>query len=359
MFVSYAQNFEDVMLWRALHEVDDGFYIDIGAGDPDAESVTRAFYERGWRGINVEPSPQTYPRLVARRPQDVNIRAAAVDRVGDVPFFAVDGGNGLSTIVEPVAALRRADGWSVPDALSVDGDTLANICRRYAADRPIHFLKIDVEGAEREVILGADFTVFRPWIVVVESEGPWAAGPDEREFEPPLLGADYRRMYFDGLNCFYVASEHADRLKAPFSVPPNVYDRFASAAQVEAEARAGSAAEQIIQLQAAAEQRDSELRSIGTQVHSLTAEVSAGVAHLKHTQEQLGRAAEERASFVQQLFESARYEAWLAQERARLVMEVSQWQAFQRQVLASRSWRMTGFLRRVGRALRRRSQAGR
>ena len=54
-FVSYAQNFEDVMLWRALREVTHGFYIDVGAADPDSDSVTRAFYDRGWSGINVEP----------------------------------------------------------------------------------------------------------------------------------------------------------------------------------------------------------------------------------------------------------------------------------------------------------------
>ena len=54
-FVSYAQNFEDVILWRALHDVTPGFYIDIGANSPTIDSVTKAFYERGWRGINVEP----------------------------------------------------------------------------------------------------------------------------------------------------------------------------------------------------------------------------------------------------------------------------------------------------------------
>jgi hypothetical protein len=42
-FVSYAQNFEDVLLWRALRQVRNGFYIDVGAAHPDIDSVTRAF----------------------------------------------------------------------------------------------------------------------------------------------------------------------------------------------------------------------------------------------------------------------------------------------------------------------------
>ena len=52
-FVSYAQNFEDVMLWRALRDIPNGFYVDVGAWSPEVDSVTLAFYERGWSGINM------------------------------------------------------------------------------------------------------------------------------------------------------------------------------------------------------------------------------------------------------------------------------------------------------------------
>ena len=53
MFVSYAQNFEDVILNRALKSVTNGFYIDIGAEDPVTDSVSLAFYNKGWRGVHV------------------------------------------------------------------------------------------------------------------------------------------------------------------------------------------------------------------------------------------------------------------------------------------------------------------
>ena len=48
--VSYAQNCEDIMLLRALGDVDSstGFYVDVGAQDPVVDSVTKAFYERGY-----------------------------------------------------------------------------------------------------------------------------------------------------------------------------------------------------------------------------------------------------------------------------------------------------------------------
>ena len=55
-FISFAQNLEDVVLHRALMGVTHGFYVDVGANSPDEQSVTRAFYERGWHGINIEPA---------------------------------------------------------------------------------------------------------------------------------------------------------------------------------------------------------------------------------------------------------------------------------------------------------------
>ena len=81
-FISYAQNFEDIMLWRALKHIENGFYIDVGAWSPDLDSVTRAFYERGWRGINVEPNPEFHAQLLARRPRDINMLLAVSDTSG-------------------------------------------------------------------------------------------------------------------------------------------------------------------------------------------------------------------------------------------------------------------------------------
>jgi hypothetical protein len=75
-FVSYAQAKEDIHLLRALagvrHEV--GFYIDVGAWDPDIDSVTKLFYDAGWHGINIEPSTKWFARLIEKRPRDINYK---------------------------------------------------------------------------------------------------------------------------------------------------------------------------------------------------------------------------------------------------------------------------------------------
>src|SRR6516225_12219532 len=97
-FTSYAANREDVLLNRALAAVERGFYIDIGAGDPVINSVTRGLYAKGWSGINVEPLKFRYERLVQQRSRDVNLRAVCSDKEGEVTFYAVESYDELSTI---------------------------------------------------------------------------------------------------------------------------------------------------------------------------------------------------------------------------------------------------------------------
>lgn len=41
--ISYAQNFEDVMIARLFDDTHRGFYVDVGAAHPDFLSVTRHF----------------------------------------------------------------------------------------------------------------------------------------------------------------------------------------------------------------------------------------------------------------------------------------------------------------------------
>ena len=221
--VTYAQNFEDVLLWRALGDVTPGFYIDVGAWDPDADSVTRAFSEHGWRGINIEPVTQYWIRLVARRPRDVNLPVALGNAQGTRTLYEVAGA-GLSTLVPAHAAGSTAQALGVSEH-TVKVVTLAQVCELHAPDH-IHFLKIDCEGSEKAVLEGADFTRFRPWIVVVEATAPLTDQPVHAQWENLLTEASYRFVWFDGLNRFYVAFEHHERLAPRLALPANVFDGF-------------------------------------------------------------------------------------------------------------------------------------
>ena len=229
-FVSYAQNCEDVVLWRALKDIRCGFYIDCGAYHPTRQSVTRAFYERGWRGINVEPVSTLLENFIRQRPRDINLGVALTDGAQDMAAFYEIPGSGLSTLDAAVAQQHTRSGF-VARKTAARTTTLAAVLDAYAPAE-IHFLKIDVEGAEQLVLSGMDFKRFRPWIVVVEATKPLTQEINASTWEHLLLDADYTFAYFDGLNRFYVASEQHKRAAA-LAIPPNVFDHFVNLEQAE------------------------------------------------------------------------------------------------------------------------------
>ncbi len=238
-FISYAQNFEDVMLWRALKHVDSGFYIDVGAWSPDLDSVTRAFYERGWRGINIEPNLEFHRQLELRRPRDQNLQLAISDCEGNLPMNFISS-PGLSTLDASIAAQHQEAGWSISREL-VTVTTLTAIWQQHVpSDQDVHFLKIDVEGLEEAVLRGLDWAKHRPWIVIVESTLPMSQIESHQAWEPILSDAGYSFAYADGLNRFYVSPEHSELL-GKLKHPPNVFDDFKLMAVATAEARATEA----------------------------------------------------------------------------------------------------------------------
>lgn len=232
-FISYAQNYEDVMLYRALKSVERGFYVDAGAMDPVVDSVTKAFYERGWRGINIEPVHQWYDKLVLDRPGDTNLNVAVLDRPGVVHLFDI-ADTGLSTFDETLAKRHREEGGYQTRDIAVTAVTLDMVLEEHPLQE-IHFLKVDVEGAEARVLEGIDLERTRPWIILVEATKPLTREQDYDVWEHLITDRDYVFAYFDGLNRFYVARERPELVPA-FDAPPNVFDCFIKASEHDAQA---------------------------------------------------------------------------------------------------------------------------
>jgi FkbM family methyltransferase len=246
-FVSYSQNFEDVMLMRALSSVKRGYYIDVGAAEPSADSVTAAFYKQGWRGINVEPMNGPFTRLTEARPEDINLQVALEEEQGASRYYSVDGGNGISTGIAAFGEKYQKSNWNV-ELVPVVVSTLKDICEKYVGDHPIHFLKIDVEGKERAVLLGGNFDVYRPWIVVIEATQPNSQVPSHQEWEALIESYNYSFVYFDGLNRFYVSNEKLESLKPAFAVPPNWFDHFVKISELDATRSAAEANQAVASL---------------------------------------------------------------------------------------------------------------
>lgn len=306
--ISYAQNNEDILLWRALGDLGTGIYVDVGANSPRLHSVTRLFYDRGWRGINIEPVTSWFDELERERTRDVNLKICLSDSDGEADFVEV-ADTGLSTLDLDVAA-GYTDRWETR-TVRRPTRTLAGVLSEHRLPE-IHFLKIDVEGAEHQVLRGADFAAHRPWIVLVESIRPDTGEPSHESWEPILEEADYVMLAFDGVNRFYAARERFDAIEPHFRSPVNVLDDFIPVAMHDADVVHRERADALEELGALHHRTHQELRETHQRLVDALAQVEA---------------AERRA-------------AWAEGELARLTRSIS--------------WRLTSPIRRLGEEARRR-----
>jgi Methyltransferase FkbM domain len=205
-FESFSPNGEDVVLWRALGRIEQGRYVEVSAGDPSRGSVSLGFYRRGWSGIAVQPDPRFTPRLIEQRPRDIVIESAITAGGGDVATQRLD------------QVLDEA-GWQGLD---------------------IHFLAVDAEGSERDVLCSIDLMTWRPWVLVVHALQPDDGGSSRGKWESTLLEADYRFCLFDGISCYYVSEEHGSELAALLDHGPCALDDYTTPAMRAAAETAGS-----------------------------------------------------------------------------------------------------------------------
>lgn len=244
--VSFAQNREDVVLWRALSGIGPGRYVEVGANHPTLDSVTRLFYDNGWAGITVEPEPGFAELQRAARPRDTLVEAAAGSHAGEITLHVVPG-TGLSTVVDEVSERHSRAGLDHSDIV-VPVRTLDDILADsgWTPEEDIHFLLVDVEGAEADVLAGLDLRRWRPWVLLVEATAPNSTEATHEAWEPGVLAAGYEFCLFDGLSRFYVAQERADALRAALSYPACILDNYRPLAQSTAEHEVADLRAQVV-----------------------------------------------------------------------------------------------------------------
>ena len=149
---------EDLIL-RDLLPDGPGTYVDIGAAHPIECSNTWQFYQRGWRGLLIEPLPEFWHAMMKFRPGDCFWPQAVSNAAGFANLRVLRTCSSLSP------------NWNIEEQgkIIVETDTAANILAQFPAIRDAcRLCSIDVEGHERQVIEGIDWATFHPEVLVVE-----------------------------------------------------------------------------------------------------------------------------------------------------------------------------------------------
>lgn len=194
-----AQCGEDEVLAKLLPG-EKGLCVDVGAAHPVECSNTWAFHERGWRTLALEPLIECFPAWDAQRPGDVFRPLAVMDYDG-LAQVRVQGSVSTTTGESNVQENGRR---------IVTCKRLSTLLDERPGFRSAQLLSIDVEGAEREVLLGNDWSTFAPKVIVIEY----------RRYNPHELGEDvsgawreivtkhgYREVHKTDLNIIFQRGE--------------------------------------------------------------------------------------------------------------------------------------------------------
>jgi FkbM family methyltransferase len=165
---SYSQYGEDVVIDALLSHKQNGFYVDVGANDPDALSNSKLLYGRGWRGINIEPDPTLHAKLSEKRPRDLNLNIGIGPNPGIMTFFRMSADT-LSSFNREVA-VRNGHLYNATllSEEQVQVQRLTAIFESHLRGNTIDFLSVDAEGYDLEVLKSNDWTRFRPSVLMVE-----------------------------------------------------------------------------------------------------------------------------------------------------------------------------------------------
>jgi FkbM family methyltransferase len=152
---------QDLWILNSAHPgVKDGFFVDIGSADGEDISNTRRLEAAGWSGICIDPFPRNMKRRTCKTFDEV------VDSVpGRTVQFRSPGGYD--------GGIVDYAGWWVSDrdngkTVELKTTTIGDVLARANAPAFIHYLNVDIEGAEYEALKVFPFERYRLGAITVE-----------------------------------------------------------------------------------------------------------------------------------------------------------------------------------------------
>jgi FkbM family methyltransferase len=163
--------------------VTNGFFLDVGSGHGTIGSNTKALEDVGWTGICVDPFP-THMEGRTCRMEKVVVSSTA----GQVVKFHTH--PGLGGIADTLGKWKEEAEKS--PAVELTTTTLGEVLAGANAPSFIHFLSLDIEGAELEALRGLPFDKYRFGAMAIEHNDEEPKRSDLLRF---LDEKGYRRVH--------------------------------------------------------------------------------------------------------------------------------------------------------------------
>jgi len=175
----YSQFGEDIIINHLFNQLDilKPSYLDIGANQPKYISNTYLFYEKGSRGVLLEPNPHLFNKLKKQRPNDIVINSGVgISEVAEADFYVFpDYANGLSTFSEKEAQHWQQTGMKgygkipVEKIIKMPLTPINTLLQKYFSEKSPNIISIDVEGLDLDILRSMDFIKYQPEVICVET----------------------------------------------------------------------------------------------------------------------------------------------------------------------------------------------
>ena len=167
-----SQGGEDLLLraYSNLDQKNTGFYVDIGAFHPVSGSNTKYFYEKGWRGLNIDPNPDTISEFEQMRPRDINLGIGVSDQNSTLDYFYFGANKSINTF-DPLLAQKFAKDFKleVKEKMKIPVRAINEVlAENLPKNQNIDFLTLDVEGFELRILKAWYFKKYSPDYILVE-----------------------------------------------------------------------------------------------------------------------------------------------------------------------------------------------
>lgn len=168
--LSFSQCGEDLILqhlfmWLNIEPVS---YLDIGAYHPTYLSNPYLFYQKGGRGLCVEPDPGLFSEFPKIRPRDTHLNCGVGIKSGEADFFIMSSST-LNTFSRVEAERYQSYGQQrIMKTLGIKLETVNEIIRQHF-DKTPNLISLDVEGLDYPILQNFDFRKYRPEAFCLET----------------------------------------------------------------------------------------------------------------------------------------------------------------------------------------------
>ncbi|MSP28556.1 MAG: FkbM family methyltransferase [Methylococcales bacterium] len=151
-----------------------GICVEVGANEPVAVCSQSLHLEEklNWRCVLIEPNPILAQKAVQLRPKATvcEVACPCPENIGTMVLsIPLDDNNQEVTGHAALEKNADAHNYQHHNSIEVQADTLTHILQTPQIPQ-IDFLSIDVEGAEMDVLLGLDFSLYHPQLILLEDK---------------------------------------------------------------------------------------------------------------------------------------------------------------------------------------------